>query len=234
MTLKQYSTPSLRIKGAVQPLRQACTTILFDLDGTLLDSEQINAMVVQRMYREVLERDPDPDELEQSRTLSTEDILAELAPKDMDFLMHIWPQYYKEYGHLLSLYPEIPQLLSTLKEQGFKTGVVTLQNRAEVAATRDLVDLDPWIDTWVAVDDSTHPKPHSAPIWKALSNLDASPDQTIMIGDSATDIIAGQRAGVLTGAALWGCFQPELLLQQNPDYVFKEPPEVERLCQKKA
>jgi len=216
-----------------QPGLPIFSTVLFDLDGTLLDSEQINTCVVERMYKETLQRTPDPDDLNRYRTLSTEAILQEIAPESAEHLLTIWPQYFHEYKHLLSLYPGIPELLAVLKELKVKMGVVTLQNRNEVAATRKLVDFKDWIDTWVAVDEVEHPKPHPAPVLEALRRLNTEPQEAIIIGDSVTDLMAGKQAGVRTGAALWGCFQPDALLQQDPDFIFKKPEEVTRLCLKR-
>lgn len=204
-------------------------TILFDLDGTLLDSEKVNLLVVQRMCREALGREPLEQEINRYRTLTTADLLEHIAPDAPDELLSLWPRFFHEYQHLLELYPGIPELLSWLKSRDIRTCVVTLQNREEIEATRGLVDLDQWIDAWVAVDDVSHPKPHPAQVLEALRLLDADPRSTILIGDSDTDLIAARSAGVLTGAAMWGCFVPDQLLKQKPDYVLHTPGDVKTL-----
>jgi len=213
----------------LSPDNHRLQTVLFDLDGTLLHSEQVNLRVVRRMCQEALGREPLQDELSRFRTLSTSALLAEIAPDASDELLSLWPQFFHKYQHLLELYPGIPDLLGWIKDQGIRTCVVTLQNRAEIAATRDLVDLDPWIDAWVAVDDVPRPKPHPDQVLEALRLLDADPKGAVMIGDSVTDLIAARRAGVRTGAALWGSFQPESLLEQQPDFVFHSPGDVKTL-----
>jgi len=207
------------------------TTVLFDLDGTLLNSEQVNLKVVQRMCRTALGREPDEDEVNLYRTLSTDDLLARIAPDAPEELLGLWPRYFIEYQHLLELFPGIPDVLRRLKLQDVRIAVVTLQNRAEVRTTRSLVALDEWVDEWVAVDDAPRPKPDPAPLLEALHRLGSRPENAVMIGDSVTDLAAARRAGIRSGAALWGSFQPETLLQQNPDFVFSTPEEVLQLWQ---
>jgi pyrophosphatase PpaX len=109
--------------------------------------------------------------------------------------------------------------------------VVTLQTRSELQQTRRHVPLDDLIEVWIALDDTERPKPDPQPVEAALRLLGIAPEDALMIGDTAADLLAGRGAGLLTGAALWGSLERDSLLGLDPDYVFRKPREMEHLCQ---
>ena len=74
------------------------------------------------------------------------------------------------------------------------------------------------MDVMVGADDVEQPKPHPAPVTKALERLGAVPREALFVGDSPIDIQAGRAAGTHTAAALWGPFPRELLEKERPDH----------------
>ncbi len=203
--------------------------VLFDLDGTLLDSEWMDVDCMRRLFRDDLGLDMDQEEVARYRSISSREVLERLAPNRVEELLATWLGYQAELLGKTRLFPGILETLRVLSQSGLTLGVVTGQNRRELDATRQHIALEDLIDVWISADDAPLPKPNPAPVHRALDTLSCPPHQAIMIGDARVDMEAGRQAGTLLGAALWGVRDPALLLEFEPDFVFEDPQQLKNL-----
>jgi pyrophosphatase PpaX len=185
-------------------------TILFDLDGTLIDSIEL-ILNSARYAFEKLERDCPPDEEWLSgvgiplftmfrRYARDEAVCAALIAAYREYqLVH--------HDRLIKSYDRVTETVEILKNRGHDIGIVT--SKSEALALRGLahVGLARHMDTIVGCDSSTRHKPDPEPVRIALHRLDVSPEHAIFVGDSVHDVLAGNAAGVHTAAALWGAFK---------------------------
>jgi pyrophosphatase PpaX len=214
-----------------EPRPQSLRAVLFDLDGTLLDSERVDVQAMGRVIREHLGLEMDDREVASYRNIPSREVLKQLAPAELhreEELLAAWLVYQMELLPETRLFPGILHTLRVLSQAGLALGVVTGQSRSELAATRQHVMIDDLIDVWVSVDDAPLAKPDPASVRVALDALGCPSARAIMIGDSRFDLEAGRAAGTWVGVALWGLSDAlhAPLLSYQPDYVFQYPQEL--------
>jgi len=178
----------------------AIETILFDLDGTLVDSANETRTILNEM-RDDRALGPLEDSL--FRPLISYGagslIKSALNPRDED-VQPLIDAFRAKYSTLKtpasSIYPSVVETLSALQKRGFKLGVCT--NKPQNLCANVLRDtaLEVFFECVVAGGPEIKPKPHHEPVQLAISGLRADASTTVLIGDSTTDQRAAQSAGI--------------------------------------
>ena len=202
------------------------STVLFDLDGTLIDSVRL----ILDSYHHTLAAHglpPRSDEewLEGVGTPLTAQFGALQATAGMlDALIATYREYnLKHHDRMVTVYPGVVAVVRELKQYGIATGLVTSKNRSGALRGLALAQLESLMDVLVCADEVENPKPHPEPVEKAVRLLGADPATTIYVGDSIHDMRSGRAAGVRTAAVLWGPFGREHLEGAQPDYWLERP-----------
>lgn len=201
-------------------------TVLFDLDGTLIDSEALILASYRHTMKVHLEEVP-PDEawLEGMGTPLIVQLrdFARDAEEARSMLRTYQAHNALMHRELLRRFPGAEEALARLRAGGVRLGIVTSKLRESALEGMRLCDLDPdWFETIVTADDPVAPKPDPAPVLRALSNLDEEPGGAVFVGDTVWDLRSGRAAGTATAAALWGPFPRETLEAEAPDYLLEE------------
>lgn len=211
------------------PIEAHQTVILFDLDGTLVDS--IDFILESFRHAFVANGLPPKPDAYWKRTIGTP-IREQLSEWEYgpDMLDRVLAEYRKynlaHHDERIKAYDGIAQLLSDLVDRRVRIGVVTSKSR--VGAERGLANcgLEKFMDELISVDDVSRGKPHPEPVLTALTRFRAHPANTYFVGDSIYDMQAGRAARVKTVAALWGPFDREVLEPADPDYWREHPADV--------
>lgn len=205
-------------------------TILFDLDGTLINSLPAYIVSFQQNIREVTGRDVSADELAAHISIPTPRILSHyVPPEQIPAMLTRHNELMRQNAGRITFYPGVPEALRSLRAAGLKLGVVTSQIEGELATTRAALGIDDLIHVWIHSDLVAHPKPAPDPVLLALERLGEAPETAIMVGDSIYDLGAGKAAGVRTAAVTWGFTALPDLLEKSPDLVLRDPAELARL-----
>lgn len=205
--------------------------VLFDLDGTLIDSLEllVNAMRFSFEGHRVSTPDVDTWISYIGRPLPWQ--FAQFASEDeIPELIRRYRTYQTEHhDELTRPFDGIPQLVAKLDAAGHLLGVVT--SKVDALANRSIehVGLAQYMDVVIGADSSTRHKPDPEPIHVALSRLNAAPDQGIYVGDSIYDIMAGNAAGVVTIGVTWGATTHSPLLEASPTFVAHSVAELESI-----
>src|SRR4051794_2552861 len=208
------------------PLPAAATprrlpTLLFDLDGTLLDSLELILNSARYCFEKLGRQAPSDEEWSAGIGIPLFTMLRRYAESESDVPVLI--AAYREYqlanhDRLTRCYDGVVDAIRTFHTAGHELAIVT--SKSEALALRGLVHvgLARYIDTIVGCDASVRHKPHPEPVQIALHRLGCDPSQALFIGDSIHDINAGNAAGVQTVAALWGAGSRAELATGKPSH----------------
>jgi pyrophosphatase PpaX len=204
----------------------AIQTVLFDLDGTLIDSIRL----ILDSYHHTLAAHGIPPRTDDHwlRGVGTPLSVQFAEWRDDVGKLEAMVATYREYNlahhdRMVTVYPGVVTALGAIRAAGRRTGLVTSKNRQGALRGLTLVRLEAMMDVLVCADEVTNPKPHPEPVEKAVALLGADPGTTVYVGDSIHDMVSGRAAGVRTAAALWGPFGREHLEPAAPDYWLETP-----------
>jgi pyrophosphatase PpaX len=207
-------------------------TVLFDLDGTLIDSIRL----ILDSYHHTLSRHnlparTDEDWLKGVGTpLSVQFSDWHGSPEMLEAMIATYREYnLQHHDAMVTVYPGVLEALRAIRGAGLQTGLVTSKNRAGALRGLRLVGLEPLLDVMVCADEVSNPKPHPEPVERAVSLLSSQPATSVYVGDSIHDMQSGRAARVKTAAALWGPFGREHLAIADPDYWLDTPQDLVKL-----
>lgn len=210
-------------------------TILFDLDGTLLDTnELIISSFMHTLTSFLPERTISRDEIIQSMGGTLYDILATYAPDRVEEMVQVYREYnIRQHDEMVVAFPYVVEVIKELHHKGVKMGVVTTKQRSTVEMGLKLCDLSPYMQAVVTIQDIENPKPHPEPVLKAMALLGAIPESTLMVGDSSVDIEAAQRAGIDSAGVVWSLKGEEYLRAYSPTHMLQDMREILALVEDK-
>jgi pyrophosphatase PpaX len=203
-------------------------TVLFDLDGTLVDSGAIILASFKHAARTVLARDVEEEQIAALVGGSNlHDQMRVLSPAHVDELVRVYREHNRPLHDELQAFEGVEELMETLSEQGRKLGIVTAKGRQTVDLAFGVLSLERYFDAVVTADMTDRHKPDPAPVLKALELLESEPADAAFVGDSPYDVAAGKAAGVFTVAVSWGKIHPEeRLLEAGADFLVHSPREL--------
>jgi pyrophosphatase PpaX len=196
-------------------------TVLFDLDGTVVDSGAIILASMRHATREVLGRDYSDEEL--LRTVGGPGLEAQmeaLAPERVDELVTVYRAHNEPLHDELEACAGMDDVVARLHEEGRRLGVVTAKRRSTVELAFDRVPLGHLFETIVGGDETERHKPDPEPLLLAASRLGADPAETAYVGDSPFDVRAAKAAGMFAVAVTWGRIHDRSRLEaEEPDAI---------------
>jgi pyrophosphatase PpaX len=211
--------------------QQPITCLLFDLDGTVLDTEAVIVESFQYTVELYTGRRPTPAELAPIFGLPLRDQMAMFVPDKADEMCAKYVEHnLREHPRLVKPYPRIPEVLTELEQRGYRLAVVTSKRQRATEFGLNLFALRAHFPIMVCADHVTRHKPDPEPVQRALEALHVQPAEALMIGDSPWDIAAGRRAGTRTAAALYGMYDRNAVLAELPDFRLEQPIELLDIC----
>jgi pyrophosphatase PpaX len=201
--------------------RRRFPVVLFDLDGTVVDSGAIILASMRHATREVLGREYGDDELMQAvGGPGLESQMAALAPEHVDELVRVYREHNEPLHDELEAFVGIEEVLVRLREEGRRLGVVTAKRRATVELAFRRVPVGHLFDTVVGGDETDRHKPDPAPLLLAAERLGVPPEDCAYVGDSPFDVRAAKAARMHAVAVTWGGIHARPLLEaEEPDAV---------------
>lgn len=205
------------------------SAVLFDYDGTLMDTDELVMASWQHTFREMTGHEGD-----QKRILHTFGEPLEVSMKaffpdiDPETVLEAYRSFhYAHFEELIHLFPGVRDTLRRLRADGFQTGIVTSRLRHTTMLGLKKFHLEDAFDVIVTVDDCTQFKPDPAPALQAMQALNVQPEETAMVGDAKYDLLCAKRAGItyvqvgwadpakleLEGAAL----DPDAVIRRHED-----------------
>ena len=206
--------------------------ILFDLDGTLIDSVRL----ILDSYHHTMRSHGLPPHTDEHwlRGLGTP-LTVQFSdwsndPATLQALVTTYREYNLEHhDRMVTVYPGVVDAVTAIRAAGVRTGLVTSKNRNGALRGLGLAGMGRMMDVLVCADEVTNPKPHPEPVEKAVRILGGDVRETVYVGDSIHDMQSGRAAGVQTAAALWGPFGRSHLDGAAPDFWLESPSDLPSL-----
>ncbi len=202
--------------------------VLFDLDGTVIDSGAIILASMRHAAKEVLGEEP-PDELLMAAVggPGLEAQMHALAPDRVEELVTVYRAHNEPLHEQLACCTGVDDVLVRLKDEGRRLGIVTAKRRATVALAFDVLPLEHLFETVVGGDETTRHKPDPEPLLLAAERMGADPKDCAYVGDSPFDIRAAKAAGMFAVAVTWGKIHDRAKLEvEQPDAIVDDADEL--------
>lgn len=217
--------------------------VIFDLDGTLLDTlDDLTAAVnyalsgfnLGSLDRDTVKRyvgNGVPKLIERAlfrATAGEEPDLDRGTFSDRGLFnaaLAVFTEYYGEHSmDLTAPYDGVCEVISRLKKRGLKTAIVTNKYEAAAKELKDKFFAD--VDTIVGARDDIRPKPAPDGVYKALEALGVDKRDAVYVGDGETDMKTAKNCGMRVAAVTWGFRDESVLREFNPDYMINKPSEL--------
>ncbi|MGD0273675.1 MAG: HAD-IA family hydrolase [Gaiellaceae bacterium] len=198
------------------------STVIFDLDGTVIDTGPLIADSFRHAVKTVLGKTIDDREmLAFVGGWSLREQMCRLAPDRSQELVEAYRAYNEPRHAGLEFCPGMHELLLALRAKDVRIGLATAKRRSTVEiAFRYLPQLEGLFDVVVSADDTERHKPDPAPLLLALDKLGAKPDDGAYVGDSPFDVEAARAAGLRSIAVTWGGIHDQKRLRlAGPDTI---------------
>lgn len=197
--------------------------ILFDLDGTLINSIDHIIACWQHTIRACLGREMSREEIVPTLGRALLECFEEIAPGRGEEMRDVYRAHQVQtHDTMVTLFPGTHETLERLRDAGFELGVVTSKGLPVATEGLNLFGLMPFFNTLVTYEDTPRHKPNPDPLLVACQRQGIEPAQAIYVGDAVVDIQAGKAAGTQTGGVTWGASTHSEIEKAAPDYVFEK------------
>ena len=202
------------------------STVVFDIDGTLIDTEDAIIHALQWALRKCTGKEYAPSELTFCLGIPGENALRQLGVPDIQTTLAVWDARFKESAGETGLFDGIRPLVETLHSRGIPLGIITSKTREEYQFDFLRRGIGEYFGCSICTEDSKTHKPHPGPMLEYLRRTGFPPEKAIYIGDSTYDMQCARSAGVDCALALWGCRRPDGILS---DYRLLRPADLLKL-----
>jgi pyrophosphatase PpaX len=210
--------------------------VLFDLDGTLIDTTDLILASCQHTFARHLKGGCPPREaLIATFGRSLPESLLEIAVAEgaddpaafaADMLATYRAHNDEHHDTLIRPFEGVEPMLGSLRATGLRLGVVTSKRERSARIGMARYGLGDFFEVGIFHDDTVLHKPDPAPLILGAQRLRVAPERTIYVGDSVHDVTAGRAAGMRTIAAAWGPFPRAALDAAGPNHLADQPSDV--------
>lgn len=199
------------------------TTILFDIDGTIIDTESVIISSLQEALSQITGRNYSASDLRFSLGIPSGEALnqLDLTAEQREQVKKVWPAILQTKQRQVTVFATMRRTLAHLQHRGVQLGIITSKNNVELENEFTWFGLNDYFDVIITADAEVAPKPSPEPIQLALTELGAKPAESMYLGDSVYDLQSAKAAGVSFGVATWGAYDLERFKQA--DYMLTRP-----------
>ncbi|KOY83456.1 HAD family hydrolase [Lysinibacillus macroides] len=203
--------------------------IIFDVDGTILDTEQAILQSLQRTLQQEQQGTYSFDELRFALGIPGKVALQRLQVREIEAVHQKWCAAMLDFSHEVAVFAELKPVIQTLVTKPLQLGIVTSKTRQEIVDEFDPFSLSHYFRQVISASDTKKHKPHPDPLLKCLDLLEVAPKDAIYIGDSKYDLQCAKQAGAKFALALWGAKTTNGF--EGADFILQRPEEILQLIE---
>ena len=177
--------------------------IVFDVDGTLINTEYAILHSLKDTLKEILNKDYKTTDLEFALGTTGEAALKKLGISDIHKTLNLWDNNMKKYTDLISIFDKTEELLTRLLPE-YRLGIVTSKTKYEFKQEKKLIELQKYFEIIVCADDTKKHKPDPEPLLKYLELANVKNEEILYIGDSIYDMMCAESSRIDFAFAKWG------------------------------
>lgn len=199
-------------------------TILFDLDGTLIDTNELIIASFEHTFR-TFNHSFTRDEMKAFNGPPLRNSFQSIDPDNAEEMIATYREFNVKYhDDYVEIFPGVIDTIEQLTRKNINMAIVTNKARYVVKLGLSLTGLDHYFpkEKVITIDDVNHPKPHPESVIKAMDIVNGQAKTTLMVGDTSYDIDAGHQAGVKTAGVSWTDKGADYLYQYKPTYMLDE------------
>lgn len=178
--------------------------IVFDIDGTLLDTERTGLLSLQKTVHDLLGVEMSMESLRPYFGIPSTQAVKLLQFPEQAYAAQVWEENFQALKHLITPFEGADEVLSAIKKAGRSLGLVTSRIRDEFHSDVTLHHWLPLLDCVVCAEDTEYHKPNPHPMLHYMQQTGAEAKDCLYIGDTIHDCHCAQRAGASFALALWG------------------------------
>lgn len=200
--------------------------VIFDFDGTLVDSEGVTYDVCAPILTKYLGRPFSKTDMNDLKGKAWRKIFMDWFPQNYDNVYQEIFEIWKTSDPKLPLYPGITGMLENLKGKGVRMAIASSREHKLISNYLKRLSISEYFEYIVGQEDTEYHKPHPAPLLMASQLMGIETQKCLYVGDQVADIQASRAAGMMAGGASWGEGVYSQLIKERPDHIFKEPIEI--------
>lgn len=192
--------------------------VLFDLDGTLVDTREAVECSYRKVFAEVLDRDfPPPNLPAEVFAMRPAEVFQQVEPERAEELYEAYKRNYPKCSDRVRLFEGAAELIRDLIAEGRKPSLVTNKGIERTLIDLSVAGISPeQFAAIVTAEDTVERKPHPAPILLGLERAGAEATDAIYVGDGPQDILAARASGMDCISVTYGFYQAEELSGLGP------------------
>lgn len=205
--------------------------ILFDLDGTLIDTSNLIIRSFQHTFMHHYGRTLTPQEIYAFFGKPLRAAMEYYGADKVEELIKTYREYNLLYhDELTTGFANVPDTIRKLYNHGICMAIVTSKTKKTAIRGLKLFDMDKYFLTVIGHEECQKHKPDPEPVLRALAEIKLAPEECLMVGDSPFDLASARAAGVKTAAVRWTQIDWEQLLAEKPDYELALIEELLAIC----
>ena len=194
--------------------------IIFDLDGTLLDTTPLILKSFQHTFAHHFQRPVTIEDIQPFMGQPLRAAMTAMAPGQEDEVTGTYRSFnLAHHDQLAAIFSGVHDTVKVLYEAGVKMAIVTSKTSATARRGLRLFNLEQYFEPVIGVEEVDKHKPDPEPVLAALRLTGLSPLDCLMVGDSPHDLISGQGAGLKTAAVRWTHVAWNDVMAAKPDFV---------------
>jgi pyrophosphatase PpaX len=205
--------------------------LLFDLDGTVLDTTDLILQSFKHTFQVHYKREIKPQDVHAFFGKTLRAAMEFLGPDKVEELITTYREFnIAHHDDLTKNFAGMAETLQELHNAAMPMAIVTSKSSETALRGLKLFNMDQFFSVVIGANECSKHKPDPEPVQKALERLRLSPKDCLMIGDSTFDIISARAAGVQTAAVRWTYVPWEDIVQAKPDYILEKPEDLLAIC----